>query len=126
VATVLTADWFARNNARLAAATSRSLTAPEGSVTVVFELTDSPEGEPESLTFLLSDGEASIVPGGHDPADVVVRLSFDDAVALAEGHVNGGRALRDGRLKVRGDTDALNQFGAWIVATQSTAVDEAT
>lgn len=125
MATVLTTDWFARINARLAAAASRSQTPPEGSIRVIFEFTNTPEGEPGAITIVLAHGHASIAPGGRLPADVVIRLSFDDAVALAEGHVSGGRALRDGRLKVRGDTDALNQFGTWIVATQSAAADEA-
>jgi hypothetical protein len=124
VSAVLTDAWFAQINARLARAATRAPRTPEGKVQVVFEFAGAPPNEPSAMTVTIDNSGATITPGGDDAADVIVRLSFEDAVALAEGTVAGGRALREGRLKVRGDTDALNLFGAWIVAAQAAGIEE--
>lgn len=119
---VLSAAWFDEMNGRLAAATP-PVPSPSGGIRVVFEFSDEPAGSPHAMTFSVQDGRASLEPGDHLGAHVIVHLSYEDGRALADGSLRAGQALREGRLKVRGDTDALNQFGAWIVAAQAASTE---
>ncbi len=116
----LSDDWFTSLNARLAVASS-SIASHRiaGRVIVVFEFSDAPAEGPHAMTFTVTDGHATLSPGDHLAADVVIRLSRSDAEAIATGDLHGGRALREGRLKVRGDVNAVSDFGAWIVAAQA-------
>lgn len=120
---VLSSAWFEQMNVRLAAVTP-DLPVPPSDVCVVFEFTNEPTGGPHAMTFTVEGGRAHLTAGYHLGANVIIRLSFEDGRALAEGSLHAGQALRDGRLKVRGDTDALNQCGAWIVAAQAASADD--
>jgi hypothetical protein len=123
VSAPLSAAWFIELNTRLAAAASNVPTAGDGTIRVVFAFDGAPDGAPHAMTFTVSGGVATVVPGDNLAADVIVRLNYEDATALAHGTLTGGHALRDGRLKVRGDTDALKDFGAWIVAAQAASAE---
>lgn len=61
---------------------------------------------------------ASAELGDHLAADAVVRLSFKDAEALTSGTLESASALREGRLKVRGDVNALVPLLAWMQASK--------
>lgn len=95
--------WFDEVNERLAAAT-----VPSGTVTrVVFTWSDGPSSGAHALTLEAVDGRLRIAPGDHLAADAVVTLTYLDAVALAAGSLDGATALREGRLKLRGDASVL-------------------
>jgi SCP-2 sterol transfer family len=111
VADFLTDEWFAGLNTSLAAAGPVPL---EVAVRVVLEFADAPGSLPHALTFTLAPEGASVTPGDHLAADALVRLSFADARALVAGATSSATALRDGRVKVRGDLDAVTALVEWL------------
>jgi SCP-2 sterol transfer family len=113
VADFLTDEWFAGLNTSLAAAGSVPLDGSEP-VRVVLEFADAPGTLPHALTFTLAPEGASVVPGDHLAADALVRLTFRDARTLVEGATSSASALRDGRVKVRGDWDAVVTLVDWL------------
>ena len=114
----LSAEWFSALNEAL----SRAGTPPLGEhdvLRVVLEFTDGPKSVPHALTFTVSAEGAVGEPGDHLAADAVVRLTYDDAVALTLGTLESGVALREGRLKVRGDVQALVPFLEWLLESHA-------
>lgn len=91
-------------------------------VRVVFELSDAPASSPHALTFTLDQSGATLTSGDHLAADLVVALGYRDAELLTEGGLEGSQLLREGRLKVRGDVNAIVPFGTWMVAAQNATV----
>jgi hypothetical protein len=113
VADFLTDEWFVRLNSSLAAAGPVPLDRTNP-VRVVLDFTDAPGSMPHALTFTLAPTGASVEAGGHLGADALVRLSFTDARALVAGTLSSASALRDGRVKVRGDWDAVIGLVDWL------------
>jgi putative sterol carrier protein len=52
--------------------------------------------------------------GDHVAADAIVKLSYDDALALTTGRFDSASALREGRVKVRGDINAIVPLLSWL------------
>jgi SCP-2 sterol transfer family len=113
VAVFLSDEWFAGVNVSLSGAGPVPLDGLDP-VRVVLEFTDSPKALPHALTFTLARAAASVEPGDHLGADAVLRLSFADARALVEGTLSSADALRDGRVKLRGDLDAVVALVEWL------------
>jgi hypothetical protein len=113
VADFLSEDWFAGLNASLAAAGPAPLEGP-GPVRVVLEFPDAPATVLHAITFTVTPEGATVAPGDHLAADAIVRLTFDDARALVEGAVTSATALREGRIKVRGDLDTVVSLVEWL------------
>jgi SCP-2 sterol transfer family len=114
----LSAEWFIALNETLA----RAGTPPLGGrdvLRVVLEFTGGPKSVPHALTFTVSAEGAEGEAGDHLAADAVVRLTYDDAVALTAGTLESGVALREGRLKVRGDVQALVPLLEWLLASHA-------
>ncbi len=114
MADFLSAEWFSALNETLGRAGTPPL-GDRGALRVVLEFADSPRGVPHAITFTVSAAGAVGEPGDHLAADAVVRLTYDDAVALAQGTLESGIALREGRLKVRGDVQALVPLLEWLL-----------
>lgn len=112
----LSEEWIADANARLGRAVESAAAPSSDDVRVVLEFDDAPASELHALTFSIVDGRASLSAGDHLGADLIVRLSYADAQSLARGELDSSSALRDGRLKLRGDVNALVPYGAWMVA----------
>lgn len=119
MADFLSEDWIAGVNASLAHAGP----APAGArtVRVVLEFPDAPGVLPHALTFTLSPEGASVAVGDHLAADALVRLSFDDARSMVAGGFTSADALREGRVKVRGDLDAVVALVEWLRAAHPRA-----
>ena len=81
---------------------------------VVVELSGAPANLPHALTFTLTSDAASVAVGDHLLADALIRLSYEDAVALASGTLESSEALRAGRIKVRGDVNAIVPLLEWL------------
>ncbi|MFI5034608.1 MAG: SCP2 sterol-binding domain-containing protein [Acidimicrobiales bacterium] len=113
MADFLTDDWFVGLNATLAAAGAAAL-AGAHPVRVVLEFADGPASLPHALTFTLTRDGATVNPGDHLAADALVRLTFSDARALVAGDVTSANALREGRVKVRGDLEAVVGLVEWL------------
>ena len=99
----LTSEWFAEMNATLA---SREI-ATTATWRVVLSWTDGPSALPHAITFSCVDGRLSVEHGDHLAADAVIALSFHDARSLATGALDTGTALREGRIKLRGDATVV-------------------
>jgi hypothetical protein len=124
VSDFLSEQWFAQANARLTSAAFSAAPLEERDVVrVVLQLDGAPPSLPQAVTFAVNRDGASLSPGEHAGADLVVRLSFEDAEALVDGEFDGARALRDGRLKVRGDVNALTPLGQWLSAAHRSTLD---
>ena len=53
-------------------------------------------------------------PGDHLAADAIVRLTYDDAAVAHRRPIDSASALRDGRIKVRGDINAIVPLLGWL------------
>jgi hypothetical protein len=113
VADFLSVDWFEGLNEVLRAAGPVPL---EGASTlrVVLQFSDAPSSLPHAMTFTLRPDGASAEPGDHLAADALVRLPYADALALTSGGFDSATALREGRIKVRGDVNAVVPLLAWL------------
>ena len=114
MAAFLSVEWFAELNAILAAAGPVSFEGEGPIVRVVIEFPDAPTSVPHALTFSLSRDGASVAAGDHLAADAIVRLSYADATALSDGSLESASALREGRIKVRGEINAIVPALAWL------------
>ncbi|HEY5304649.1 MAG TPA: SCP2 sterol-binding domain-containing protein [Acidimicrobiales bacterium] len=108
--------WFDELNVRLDA--SELVTLPEGASAcdVAFDLTDVPTTFTPALTLSITSSRAHVTPGHGAHADVTLQLSYDDAAALVTGRLDSTAALRDGRVKVRGDVNVLIPLASWLQA----------
>ena len=112
----LSDPWFEELNARLH--TSAPSALPEGTrpCQVVIDVPDAPSQLPHALTLTINDEGVRVAPGDCSTADTVLRLSYLDATALTAGQLDSASALRDGRVKVRGDVNVLVPLTTWLHA----------
>jgi hypothetical protein len=118
VAAFLSAEWLATLNDTLSAAGPVPLDSSPSDFRVVFEFTDAPTSSPHALTFTINAEGASADAGDHLAANTVIRLSFKDAEGLTNGTLDSASALREGRLKVRGDIHALVPLLTWLLGAK--------
>ncbi len=113
----LSDPWFEELNARLHA----SAPWPQGAraCQVVIEVSDAPAPLPQALTLSISEVRVSVAPGSAPGADTVLRLNYLDAAALTSGQFDSASALREGRIKVRGDVNVLVPLATWLHAALS-------
>jgi hypothetical protein len=114
VADFLSAEWFQELNETLASAPPAPVTSEAPTVRVVVEFPDAPNNGPHAITFSIGSEGARVEPGDHLAADAIVQLSFADAAALTGGDIDSASALRDGRVKVRGDINAIVPLLGWL------------
>lgn len=110
----LSEAWFAELGKVLVGAGPVPLEDPSRTFRVVIEMYDAPSSVPHAITFTLSADGASLEAGDHLAADAIVRLSFQDATDLNAGRFDSATALREGRVKVRGDMSVIVPVLAWI------------
>ncbi len=115
MADFLSAAWFEEVNESLRDAGSppRSGDAPWRAV---FEFANAPATSAHALTFTVDDAGARLERGDHLAADILIHLDFHDARDLAAGRLDSATALREGRLKVRGDLRPVVELVAWARA----------
>lgn len=114
----LSAEWFTALNDTLRKAGPVPLDSATSVFRVVFEFTDAPSSSPHALTFTINAKGASAESGDHLAANTVVRLSYKDGEALTSGTLDSASALREGRLKVRGDVHVLVSLLSWLHAAK--------
>ena len=115
----LTSEWFDETNEVLAAAGA----GPRGDepLRVVFQLDGEPSALPHAFTFTISLEGARVDPGDHLLAHTMLRLSYDDARRVTRGELDGATALREGRLKVRGDVNGVVEMLEWMTLAHPAA-----
>jgi hypothetical protein len=114
VAEFLSTEWFRGLNETLESAGPVPLSPDAATVRVVIEFPDAPNSGPHAITFSIGLEGARVEPGDHLAADAIVQLSFADAAALTGGDIDSASALRDGRVKVRGDINAIVPLLSWL------------
>ncbi len=119
MSTFLSDQWFSELNESLRLAGPPPLEADGTGLRLVFELTDGPASSPRALTFTVAEEGVSATPGDHHGASAVIRISYRDAEALAGGTLTSASAVRDGRLKIRGDVHGLVPLLGWLLGART-------
>jgi putative sterol carrier protein len=119
VSTFLSDEWFSDLSETLNNAGPAPLDEGDVEVRIVFELTDGPSSSPHAITFAVDRSGVTVQPGDHLAADAVIRISYADAVQLASGKLTSANAVRDGRLKIRGDVHGLVPLLSWLLAAST-------
>jgi hypothetical protein len=114
VADFLSPEWFQGLNESLERADRPPFESGDATVRVVIEFPDAPNSGPHAITFSIDADGARVEPGDNLAADAVVQLAFADAAALTGGDTDSATALRDGRVKVRGDINAIVPLLNWL------------
>jgi alkyl sulfatase BDS1-like metallo-beta-lactamase superfamily hydrolase len=133
VARFLSSAWVDEFNravadVELAAPGSTSgLAVRDGRFSMCQIVTDGPEGEVRT-TLRVHDGRLTMALGDADGADVTIRLTWADALAMAAGELASTDAIAAGRIRVRGDLSVLAEAQATLeaVSPQLVAVRAAT
>lgn len=112
----LSDPWFEDLNARLRAPAGADLPDEARPCHVVVDIPDAPGHLPRALTLSITNEGVLVTPGDTPHPDAVVRLSFLDAAALTSGQLDSASALREGRIKVRGDVNVLVPLTTWLCA----------
>ena len=120
MADFLSDEWFRTLNDTLANADPVPVEADAATVRVMIEFLDAP-GEERAITFSFGPDGARVDAGGDPKANTVVHLTFADALALTSGDIDSASAVRDGRIKVRGDVNAIVPLLTWLQRTHPNA-----
>jgi putative sterol carrier protein len=115
VSEFLSDQWFSHLSESLRKAGPAPFDEGVVEVRIVFELTDGPSSLPHTITFAVTPDAVTVQPGDHHAADAVIRISYEDAAALASGQLTSAKAVRDGRLKIRGDVHGLVPLLTWLL-----------
>jgi putative sterol carrier protein len=114
VAVFLSSEWFDDLNTALQSAAPVPLEDGADDVRVVLEFSDAPSSAPHAVTFTIGAHGASVAPGDQLAPDAVIKLAYPDAVSLTNGQFDSATALREGRVKVRGNVNAIVPLLAWL------------
>ena len=114
MADFLSNEWFESLNESLQQAGPVPFEASGSTYRVVLEFEDAPKTVPHAMTFTMASDGASVDPGDHLMADALLRLSYIDATALSAGTFDSSAAIREGRVKVRGDINKLVPLLNWL------------
>lgn len=114
MADFLSTEWFQELNESLENAEPVPLERDAPAVRVVIEFPDAPSNGPHAITFSIGAEGTRVEAGDHLAADAIVQLTFADASALTSGDIDSASALRDGRIKVRGDINSIVPLLSWL------------
>jgi hypothetical protein len=110
----LSDEWFATVNKSLTDAGKVEMPEGVSTFSVVFVIEDAPSSLPHAFTITVKPEGGSLSPGDAFDADTILRLSFANAVGLYSGDFDSGAALREGRIKVRGNVNTLVPLMKWF------------
>jgi len=68
-------------------------------------------GSVHTWAMTIADGEAHATPGAADKPKLVVRAPLPVFLRVAAGELNGGLALMEGKIKLKGDLDVAARLG---------------
>lgn len=114
MAEFLSTAWFEDLNGTLDNAGPIPFEGTKSPFRIVLELSDAPASGPHALTFTMTGDGAEVAVGDHLAADALISLTYADALALWSGQSDSATALREGRVKVRGDINAIVPLLSWL------------
>ena len=68
-------------------------------------------GSVHTWAMTIADGAARAMPGAADSPKLVVRAPLPVFLRVAAGELNGGLALMEGKIKLKGDLDVAARLG---------------
>ena len=68
-------------------------------------------GSVHTWAMTIADGAAQATPGAADKPKLVVRAPLPVFLRVAAGELNGGLALMEGKIKLKGDLDVAARLG---------------
>jgi hypothetical protein len=80
-------------------------------------VTGGPDGDVQA-TLRVEEGRVTMTAGESAGVEVTIRLTWEDAVAMAAGELAPGEAIAAGRVRVRGDLSVLAEAQAVLSAVQ--------
>jgi putative sterol carrier protein len=80
-------------------------------------VTGGPDGDVD-LLLEVDEGRVSMTSGAADDGAVTIRLTWDDAIAMAAGELAPSEAIAAGRVRVRGDLSVLAEAQAVLGVVQ--------
>jgi SCP-2 sterol transfer family len=110
----LSDEWFEAVNVNMANAGPASMDDGVSHFRVVMDFLDAPASGPSAMTFTISRDGATLQAGDHVGADAVLKITYDDALALSTGRFDSDSALREGRVKVHGNVNAIVPLLTWL------------
>jgi hypothetical protein len=93
------------------------LAVRDGRFTMGQVVTGGPDGDVEA-TLAVHEGRVTMTAGESAGAEVTIRLTWEDAVAMAAGELAPGEAIAAGRVRVRGDLSVLAEAQAVLGVVQ--------
>jgi len=93
------------------------LAVRDGRFTMGQIVTGGPDGDVD-LLLDVHDGRVAMTPGAAGDGAVIIRLTWDDAIAMAAGTLAPGEAIAAGRVRVRGDLSVLAEAQAVLSMVQ--------
>ena len=125
MANFLEPGWFEIMNQHLGALdANQDLADSDAHLRVVIHVVDAPATLPNALTLSVDGTTVQLEPTESPLSDVTVLLTYDDAAAISSGTLRSSQALREGRLKVRGDVNALVRVASSLAAARSALLSE--
>lgn len=112
----LSDEWFATVNETLTNAGTVEMPEGVSTYSVVFHIDGGPTSVPHAFTVTIKPQGGEISPVDDFLADSMIRLSYDDAKGLYGGNFDSAQALREGRIKVRGNVNTLVPLMKWFQA----------
>jgi predicted lipid carrier protein YhbT len=113
----LSPEWFEESNERLRRASVETPhVGAHEQLSVVFDVPDAPEGLARAFTFSVDESGASVESGDRPSPDLSLRIGYHDVVEMIRGTLDSARAMREGRIKVRGDVASLVAVGQWMAS----------
>jgi hypothetical protein len=102
----LSLEWIDALTAEVAASHELTALAAEHEIGITQVVTDGPEGD-VVYHFQVADGTAAFGPGAAFPEHVLMRQTWETAVAVATGKLNAQDAFIGGRIAMVGDQQRL-------------------
>ena len=118
MASFLSAEWFEALNTTLERAGTPPASASGVPFRVVVEFSDAPSDTTRAMTVVVGNEGAKAEMGDQMTADAVIRLTYLDGEALTKGTLDSASALREGRIKIRGDVHGLVPLLNWLLAAK--------
>jgi SCP-2 sterol transfer family protein len=119
VSEFLSDAWFAALGDTLRAAGPPPTDDAVQGLRYVVQLIDGPASLPQALTFAVDPNGVTVRAGADEGADAQIAIDYDDAAALANGSLTAAHAVRDGRLKIRGDVHGLVPLLEWLLGARA-------
>jgi putative sterol carrier protein len=119
----LSEEWAKEVNNRLQGSEAVKNAAKGQNITLQQVFTDVPEkGEVKSY-FKLTDGQPELGLGETEGSEATITQSYDTAVSVNKGELQGQAAFMQGKLKIQGNLMKVMQLQGFLAAAAEATKD---